>query len=79
MCVIIIFILFIEKYDIEQFKNSIIKLLSILNVSFRKYILRIMNVYYELCIKQIKSNNYSLISKANSYVEIFETLFKLFK
>ena len=74
ICVIIIFILFIEKYDIEQFKNSIIKLLSMLNVSFRKNIFRIMNVYYELCIKQIKSNNYSLISKANSYVEIFETL-----
>ena len=74
ICVIIIFILFIEKYDIEQFKNSIIKLLSMLNVSFRKNIFRIMNVYYELCIKQIKINNYSLISKANLYIEIFETL-----
>ena len=74
MCTINIFILFIELYDIDIFKNEIKKLLKLLNVSFRKYIYRIIYVYYNLCQKQLKNNNYSLLSKALSFIEIFEFL-----
>ena len=74
MCTINIFILFIELYDINIFKNEIKNLLKLLNVSFRKYIYRIIYVYYNLCHKQLKNKNYSLLSKALSFIEIFEVL-----
>ena len=74
MTTINIFILFIELYDIDIFKNEIKNLLQLLNVSFRKYIYRIIYVYYNLCQKQLKNKNYSLLSKAFAFIEIFEFL-----
>ena len=74
MCVLNVFICFIEKYDIDIIKNDIIKILSLLKVSLRKYIYRIIYVYYNLCLKQLKNKNYSLLSKALSFIEIFDHL-----
>ena len=74
MCVLNVFICFIEKYDIDIIKNDIIKILTLLKVSLRKYIYRIIYVYYNLCLKQLKNKNYSLLSKALSFIEIFDHL-----
>ena len=74
MSVLNILFLNIEKYDINIIKNEIKQLFSVITISLRKYIFRIMYIYYNLCLKQIENKNYSLLSKVNSFIEIFDHL-----
>ena len=74
MSILNILFINIEKYDIEILKNEIKELLSLIKISLRKYIFRIMYVYYNLCLKEIENKNYSLLSKVNSFIEIFDHL-----
>ena len=74
MSVLNILFLNIEKYDINIIKNEIKQLFSVITISLRKYIFRIMYIYYNLCLKQIENKNYSLLSKLNSFIEIFDHL-----
>ena len=74
MSILNLLFLNIEKYDIDIIKNEIKHLFSFITISLRKYIFRIMYIYYNLCLKQIENKNYSLLSKINSFIEIFEHL-----
>ena len=74
MSILNLLFLNIEKYDIDTIKNEIKQLFSFITISLRKYIFRIMYIYYNLCLKQIENKNYSLLSKLNSFIEIFDHL-----
>ena len=74
MSILNLLFLNIEKYDIDTIKKEIKQLFSFITISLRKYIFRIMYIYYNLCLKQIENKNYSLLSKLNSFIEIFDHL-----
>jgi hypothetical protein len=75
-CIIIIITLTTEKISIINFISIIKELFLSINFSIRKYIYKIIYIYYNLCDSQIKKGNYNLLFRLNSYIELFEIIKK---
>ena len=73
-CIIIIITLTTEKISIINFISIIKELFLSINFSIRKYINKIIYIYYNLCDSQIKKGNYNLLFRLNSYIELFEII-----
>lgn len=76
--IIICFLIFLsfnlEKIDIVLLKTTILGNLWSITFFLRKYIYRLLYVYYTLCVSEVKIGKFNFLSKKNIYMEIYNIL-----
>ena len=73
-CILLIIIITTEKISIADFKTIIKDILLSINFSVRKYIYKLIYIYYRLCNDQTKNGNYNLLVRLKDYIELFDIL-----
>ena len=75
-CILIIITITTEKISIIKFLRIVKDIFFSIHFSIRKYIYKLIYIYYHLCKNQIEKGNYNLLSRLNSYIELFDILQK---